>query len=61
MRKFRVLLLLLVFFAVPAANALDMNCVPGRWVYSPLWGWHCTFVNDGTGCMICGAEITVLG
>jgi hypothetical protein len=60
-KKLRLLLLAVAFFVVPAANALDMNCVAGRWIYYPLWGWHCTFMNDGGNCVTCAAEITVLG
>jgi hypothetical protein len=60
-KKLRMSLLFLVLFVVPAVNALDMSCVPGVWIYYPRWGWHCTFVNDGNGCMLCSAEITVLG
>lgn len=60
-QKLRVLLLFLTLFVVPALNALDMSCVPGIWVYYTRIGWKCTFVNDGSGCMLCSAEITVLG
>ena len=63
MRKnLRMLLLALTVLAVPAANALDMACVPGNYYYFQTWGgWKCYYEPSGTGCVLCSAEIVVLG
>jgi hypothetical protein len=57
----RVLLLAVMLLAVPGANALQMECVPGIYIYYPGLGWRCMFWSEGTHCVMCSAEITVQG
>jgi hypothetical protein len=62
MRKaVRFAVLVVAVLMMPAANAVDLNCVPGDYIYYPRWGWKCTFMPMGTQCVICSAEITVEG
>lgn len=60
-KRLRVLVALLILLVVPGANAVQMDCVPGIWIYYRGLGWRCMFWVEGTHCMICGAEITVEG
>jgi hypothetical protein len=62
MRKgLRLLLLALTVLLVPAANAIDIQCFPGTFVYQPRAGWMCMFDPGGTQCLVCYAVIVVEG
>jgi hypothetical protein len=62
MRKsLRMLLLALTVLAVPAANAIDLQCFPGQIVYRPRYGWGCEFQTYGSQCLVCYAVIVVEG
>ena len=61
-KKLRLLLLASTLFAVPAANAIDMNCISGNYYFfSSTRSWRCYYVNDGSQCLLCSAMITVEG
>lgn len=60
-KSLRVLIALIVLLMVPGANAVQMDCVPGIYIYYTGLGWRCMFWSEGTHCLICGAEITVEG
>lgn len=62
MRKnLRLLLLALTVLIVPAANAIDMQCFPGSFTYTPRQGWVCAYDPAGTQCLVCYAVIVVEG
>jgi hypothetical protein len=62
MRKsLRFLLLALAVLIVPAANAIDIQCFPGSFGWSPRYGYRCEFDPGGTQCLVCYAVIVVEG
>jgi hypothetical protein len=60
-KSLRALMLAVLLLVIPGANALQMDCVPGIYVYYRELGWQCTFWSEGTHCMMCSASITVQG
>ena len=60
-KRVRVLVALFILLVVPGANAVQMDCVPGIYIYYRDLGWRCMFWVEGSHCMICSAEITVQG
>ena len=62
MRKYRrILFVLLTLFIVPAGNALDMSCFPGKYHYYVNVGWRCEFSPEPVDCIVCYAVVTVPG
>ena len=62
MRKYwRMLFVLLTLLIVPAGNALDMSCFPGKYNYYVNVGWRCEFNPEPVDCIVCYAVVTVPG
>lgn len=61
MRKLRMLLLVLMVFVIPGANAIDIQCFPASFVYYRGQGWTCQFDPGGSQCLVCYGVITVPG
>ena len=63
MRKnLRILMLALMLLAVPNLNAREeIVCLPGNFIYYLGLGYHCTYRESGTQCLLCGYSITVQG